>query len=45
VELLAMSGAALGVVGTTVTVFDGKRGHIIYRKEDQEEKVYILHRV
>jgi hypothetical protein len=45
VELLAMSGADLGVVGTTVTVFDGKRGHIIYRKEDQEEKVYILHRV
>jgi hypothetical protein len=41
VELLAMR-ADLGVVGTTVIVFDGKRGHITYRKEEQEEKVYYM---
>jgi hypothetical protein len=39
VELLAMR-ADFGVVGTTVIVFDGKRGHIIYRKEEQKEKVH-----
>jgi hypothetical protein len=39
VELLAMR-ADFVVVGTTVIVFDGKRGHIIYRKEEQEEKVH-----
>jgi hypothetical protein len=40
VELLAMR-ADLGVVGgATVMVFDGKRGHIIYRKEEQGEQVY-----
>jgi hypothetical protein len=38
VELLAMR-ADLGVVGTTIMVFDGKRGHIIYT-EEQEEHVY-----
>ncbi|XP_066336712.1 uncharacterized protein [Miscanthus floridulus] len=37
VELLAMH-ADLGVLGTTVIVFDGKRGHIIYRKQEQGEK-------
>jgi hypothetical protein len=37
VELLAMR-ADLGVVATTITVFDGKRGHIIYRKEEEEEE-------
>ncbi|CAD6255288.1 unnamed protein product [Miscanthus lutarioriparius] len=37
VELLAMH-ADLGVLGTTVIVFDGKRGHIIYRKKEQGEK-------
>jgi len=41
VELLAMH-ADLGVLGTTVIVFDGKRGHIIYRKQEQEEKVHVL---
>jgi hypothetical protein len=39
VELLAMR-ADFVVVGTTVIVFDGKQGHIIYRKEEQEEKVH-----
>ncbi|XP_066336727.1 uncharacterized protein [Miscanthus floridulus] len=37
VELLAMQ-ADLGVLGTTVIVFDGKRGHIIYRKQEQGEE-------
>jgi hypothetical protein len=41
VELWAMR-ADLGVVGTTVIVFDGKRGHITYRKEEQEEKVHYI---
>ena len=44
VELLAMH-ADLGVLGTTVIVFDGKRGHIIYRKQEQGEKVHVLDHV
>ena len=44
VELLAMR-ADLGVLGTTVIVFDGKRGHIIYRKQEQGEKVHVLDHV
>jgi len=39
VELLAMR-ADFGVVGMTITVFNGKQGHIIYRKEEQGEKVH-----
>jgi len=38
VELLAIH-ANLAVVGATITVFDGKRGQIIY-KEEQGEQVY-----
>ena len=44
VELLAMH-ADLGVLGTTIIVFDGKRGHIIYRKQEQGEKVHVLDHV
>jgi len=44
VELLAMH-TDLGVLGTTVIVFDGKRGHIIYRKQEQGEKVHVLDHV
>ena len=44
VELLAMH-ADLGVLGTTVIIFDGKRGHIIYKKQEQEEKVHVLDHV
>jgi len=34
---LAMRGDLL-VDGTEIVVFDGKRGQIIYRKDEQEEK-------
>ncbi|CAL4995358.1 unnamed protein product [Urochloa decumbens] len=37
VELLAMR-ADLKVVGTTIMVFDGKRGQIIYEKEEQGDR-------
>ncbi|KAG0528856.1 hypothetical protein BDA96_05G048600 [Sorghum bicolor] len=37
VELLSMS-ADLGVIGRNIIVFDGKRGQIIYTKEEQGEK-------
>jgi hypothetical protein len=39
VELLAIR-ADLGVIGTKIVVFDGKRGQIIYRHEKQGEQVY-----
>jgi hypothetical protein len=40
VELLSMR-ANLGAIGTKIIVFDGKRGQIIYTKEEQGEQVYI----
>ena len=44
VELLSLS-SDLGVIGRTITVFDGKRGQIIYSKEEQgvEKGIYIYH--
>jgi hypothetical protein len=38
VELLSMR-ADLGIIGTKIIVFDGKRGQIIYTKEEEGEQV------
>jgi hypothetical protein len=42
VELLAMR-ADIKVVGTKIIVFDGRRGQIIYRKEEQGQEVIHMH--
>jgi hypothetical protein len=40
VELLSMR-ANLGVIGTKIIVFDGKRGQIVYTKKELGEQVYM----
>ena len=40
VELLTMR-ADLGVVGTKIIVYDGKRGQVIYTKREQGKQVYV----